>query len=325
MRIALVEPSSTNRTIISRILQNGGHEVRSFEDGPEALKALATDLRFGAVITGSELRSISGLEFVWQARLLSGPRRFLYVLFMSSLSDDAAVSEALDLGADDFISKPPSPRELYARLRAAERIAKLQSELIELAFTDPLTGLLNRRGFFEAAVPRITSPSAPISGVLVDLDFLKEINDLYGHETGDIAIRALAGVLRKQAGSIVGRVGGDEFGLLLPAYDLKAAAAWGETIRKEFAASRIKTPDGHVSLTCSVGVSELLSGESIDDLLARADLALYKAKDAGRDRVAIPPSREWVEAHHPRMQTHVARSRGRPNNPPLDEKASAAP
>jgi len=92
MRIALVEPSSTNRTIISRILQNGGHEVRSFEDGPEALKALATDLRFGAVITGSELRSISGLEFVWQARLLSGPRRFLYVLFMSSLSDEADIS-----------------------------------------------------------------------------------------------------------------------------------------------------------------------------------------------------------------------------------------
>ena len=142
MRIALAEPSHVNRTIITRLLQGGGHEVRSFEDGPEALRTLAADAQLDAVITGSELKTMSGLEFVWQARLLSGPRRFLYILFMSSLTDEEAVTEALDAGADDFIAKPPSPRELYARLRSAERIARLQGELIDLAFTDPLTGLL---------------------------------------------------------------------------------------------------------------------------------------------------------------------------------------
>ena len=87
MRIALAEPSHVNRTIITRLLQGGGHEVHSFDDGPEALRTLAADAQLDAVITGSELKTMSGLEFVWQARLLSGPRRFLYILFMSSLAD----------------------------------------------------------------------------------------------------------------------------------------------------------------------------------------------------------------------------------------------
>ena len=167
MRIALAEPSQINRTIITRLLQAGGHEVRSFEDGPEALRGLAADAQLDAVITGSELKTMSGLELVWQARLLSGPRRFLYILFMSSLTDDQAVTEALDAGADDFIAKPPSSRELYAR-----------------------------------------------------------------------------------------------------------QVAVGEAIRRRFAASHLKTPDGRVSLTCSIGVAELVSGECVDGLFAKADSTL---------------------------------------------------
>ena len=215
---------------------------------------------------------------------------------MSSLTDEEAVTEALDAGADDFIAKPPSPRELYARLRSAERIARLQGELIDLAFTDPLTGLLNWRGFFEAIAPMVENPSVPLSGMLVDLDFLKEINDLYGHQSGDAAILSLADVLRDED-RVVGRVGGDEFGLLLRGHSLKEAAVVGEAIRSQFVASHLKTPDGKVSLTCSIGVAELESGDSVDGLFAKADLALYKAKDAGRNAVETPPSEAWAQAH----------------------------
>jgi diguanylate cyclase (GGDEF)-like protein len=236
---------------------------------------------------------MSGLELVWQARLLSGPRRFLYILFMSSLTDDQAVTEALDAGADDFIAKPPSSRELYARLRSAERIARLRGELIHLAFTDPLTGLFNRRGFFEAIAPLVANTSVPTGAMLVDLDCLKEINDLYGHQSGDAAILSLADVLRDEDG-LVGRIGGDEFGLLLRAHSLKESVAVGEAIRRRFAASHLKTPDGKVSLTCSIGVAELVSGECVDGLFAKADLALYRAKDAGRNAVETPPSEAWA-------------------------------
>jgi diguanylate cyclase (GGDEF)-like protein len=323
MRIALVEPSRTNRTIVSRLLQEGGHEVRSFEDGPEALEALASDATLNAVITGSELKSISGLELVWEARLLSGPRRFLHILFMSSLRDEAAVSEALDSGADDFIAKPPSPRELRSRLRAAERIANLQSELMELAFTDPLTGVLNRRGFFEAVTPIVSDASVAFSAMLLDLDFLKEINDLYGHDTGDVAIRTLAGVLREKAG-VAGRMGGDEFALLLPAHCLKDAADLGEAIRRQFSAARLRTRDGSVSLSCSIGVAELTAGKGLDHLLAQADLALYHAKEGGRDKVSTPPSHEWIRGNA-RARNRVARSSKRPNRPPLDADTGVSP
>jgi diguanylate cyclase (GGDEF)-like protein len=250
---------------------------------------------------------MSGLELVWQARLLSGPRRFLYILFMSSLPDEKAVTEALDAGADDFIAKPPSPGELYARLRSAERIARLQGELIDLAFTDPLTGLFNRRGFFEAVAPMVATQCVPSSAMLVDLDFLKEVNDLYGHQSGDAAILSLADALREEDG-LVGRLGGDEFGLLLRGHSLNEAAAVGETIRSRFSASHLKTPDGKVSLTCSVGVAEFVSGEGVDGLFAKADRALYKAKDAGRNAVETPPSEAWAQAH-PRIRNRIARTR----------------
>ena len=153
----------------------------------------------------------------------------------------------------------------------------------------------------------VENPSFPISAMLVDLDFLKEINDLYGHQSGDAAILSLADVLRDEDG-VVGRVGGDEFGLLLRGHSLKEAAAVGEAIRSRFAASHLKTPDGKVSLTCSIGVAELVSGESVDGLFAKADLALYKAKDAGRNAVETPPSEAWVQAH-PRMRNRIARTR----------------
>ena len=307
MRIAFVEPSRTNRTIVSRLLEEGGHEVRPFEDGPQALELLRSDATVNVLITGSELKTVSGLELVWEARLLSGPRRYLHILFMSSLTDDVAVSEALDAGADDFIAKPPSPRELNSRLRAAARISSLQSELMALAFTDPLTGTLNRRGFFEASAPIVMDNSVSLAGMLIDLDFLKEINDLYGHETGDIAIRALADAIRECSSGVAGRLGGDEFGVLLPAHRLKDAVNCGEALRKKYAASRIKTPDGNVSLSCSIGVAEHALGESLDQLLAQADLALYHAKEAGRNLVAVPPSQDWIESN-PRARSRISRS-----------------
>ena len=141
---------------------------------------------------------------------------------------------------------------------------------------------------------------------MIDLDFLKEINDLYGYQSGDAAILSLADVLRDEDG-LVGRIGGDEFGLLLRAHSLKESVAVGEAIRRRFAASHLKTPDGKVSLTCSIGVAELVSGESVDELLAKADLALYKAKNA-RNAVETPPSEAWVQAH-PRVSNRIARTR----------------
>src|SRR5262245_58229260 len=123
MRVVLVDPSRTMRLFVTRLLEGGGHAVKPCSNGAEAVAALRTDLAIAAVITSTELDSdMSGLELAWETRVLAGRDRPIYVILMSSGSDKSRLGEALDSGADDFISKPPVADELYARLRAAERL-----------------------------------------------------------------------------------------------------------------------------------------------------------------------------------------------------------
>jgi two-component system cell cycle response regulator len=208
MRIALVDPSRTTRLIVTRMLEARGHDVVSFADEREALTQIKIDLRIEALITSAELTHMSGLELCWETRLLATCKRPIYVLMMSSQYDQRNLVEALNSGADDFIGKPPLAEELYARLRAAERLAAMQRELLRLATTDPLTGLCNRRGFFEQATEarRGTIPDGNLSAILLDIDNFKHINDSYGHEAGDEAIRACARAARLEE-AIAGRLG----------------------------------------------------------------------------------------------------------------------
>ncbi|HUU65792.1 MAG TPA: diguanylate cyclase [Methyloceanibacter sp.] len=287
MRIALVDPSRTTRLIVTRMLEGRDHEVVSFADEREALRQIKIDLRIDALITSAELPHMSGLELCWETRLIATHRRPIYVLMMSSQYDQRTLVEALDSAADDFIGKPPLAEELYARLRAAERIASMQRELIRLATTDPLTGLCNRRGFFEQAtqVRARTVPHGHLSAILLDIDNFKHINDSYGHDTGDEAIRACADAARLDE-AVTGRLGGDEFALLLERRTLPEAIEIAEELRRRLAARPVDTGKGHITLTWSIGVGEAPPEDSIDQLLARADAALYSAKEGGRNRVA---------------------------------------
>ncbi len=287
MRIALVDPSRTTRLIVSRMLETRGHEVVPFADEREALQQIKIDQRIDGLITSAELTHMSGLELCWETRLLATPRRPIYVLMMSSQYDQRTLVEALDSGADDFIGKPPLAEELYARLRAAERIASMQRELIRLATTDPLTGLCNRRGFFEQAmqVRERTIPDGHLSAILLDIDNFKHINDSYGHEAGDEAIRACAMAARLDE-AVAGRLGGDEFALLLEQRTLPQAIEIAEDLRRRLASRPFDTGKGRITLTWSVGVGEARPDDTVDQLLARADAALYSAKASGRNRVA---------------------------------------
>ena len=300
MRIALVEPSRTTRLIVARMLEAGGHEVAPFGDERDALARIKADPTIEALITSAELTHMSGVELCWEARLVATCRRPIYVVMMSSQYDQRSLIEALDSGADDFIGKPPLAEELYARLRAAERIASMQRELLRLATTDPLTGLCNRRGFFEQATEacaRVVPPHGSVSAIILDIDNFKQINDSYGHETGDEAIRACAKAARVQE-AVTGRLGGDEFALLLERKSLPQAIEVAEDLRVRLAQRPIDTGKGPITLTWSLGVGEGRPGDTIDQILARADVALYDAKLKGRNRVvgnsAIVPARNAI-------------------------------
>jgi diguanylate cyclase len=174
-----------------------------------------------------------------------------------------------------------------------------------------MTGLFNRRAFFEYGVElcRRSNDTERVSAILFDLDHFKEINDLYGHQTGDQAIKAIAAEACKNQ-HLVGRLGGDEICILLRGHGLSSAWEIAENLRSRVAGLRIKTPDGAVGITCSLGVSELTPGNKIDDLIRDADFALYRAKREGRDCVSTPPSPTWLE-ENPRHVCTVVRNRAR--------------
>jgi diguanylate cyclase (GGDEF)-like protein len=286
MHIVVVDPSRVVLKVIAGLLEPQGHRIYAFTDSREALVYLTDNEAVDALITSLEVQPISGFELCWQARLVAEARRPLYIIAMSSLHNTRNLGEALDSGADDFISKPPSAEELQARLRAAQRLTGLQRDLIRLAETDPLTGLLNRRAFsgrLGDATERL-GPNGTLALVLVDVDHFKAINDSYGHDVGDLAIQAVAGEIAR-AGPIAGRLGGEEFGLLLPGLDAIRATEIAQGLRQRLAALIVKAPRAPVRLTCSLGISEWSEGETIDGLMKRADIALYDAKGAGRNCV----------------------------------------
>lgn len=184
---------------------------------------------------------------------------------------------------------------------------EVTKELRTQSHTDPLSGLLNRRGFEERAQALLRGQrnGVPIGLVLADLDHFKRVNDTYGHATGDAVIAAFARHLRVTGGhgAIVGRIGGEEFAVLLPATDLSAARLFAEGVRVSFSQTGISgLPTSAKRISASFGVAEFSSGESLDILLGRADDALYQAKKNGRDSVRfsyVRPEMPYVSSITP--------------------------
>jgi diguanylate cyclase (GGDEF)-like protein len=286
MRIVLADPSRIGLKLMAKMLTDGGHEVLPFNDGAAALERLRDDDTIEVLLTSFEVPGVSGLELCWEARLIANSRHPIYVVAMSSSHDRERLIEALDSGADDFICKPPIATELFARLRAGERMTSAQRELVRLANIDSLTGLPNRRAFFEIAGDAClrNDGSTPLSLVMFDIDHFKQVNDTWGHDVGDIVLKAVAEVIRRHGGH-PGRIGGEEFAVLFEGWDLLDAYHEAERLRVDLQATTMEGAGVALSVTASLGVAEHVAGQSIDLLLKNADIALYAAKTGGRNRV----------------------------------------
>lgn len=193
----------------------------------------------------------------------------------------------------------------------------LQEELRAETVTDPLSGLLNRRGFntrLEQALSGARANRSPLALVVADLDHFKEVNDRFGHAVGDSAIVSFSSCLRQVAGSdhVAGRMGGEEFAILLRGTDIRLARLFAEGLRTSFAALDIPELPAEQTLTASFGVAMLQPGEDWENLLKRADRALYRAKAEGRDRVVVCTNGDGTRASSgetgraPLMQTRSA-------------------
>jgi two-component system, cell cycle response regulator len=297
MRIVLVDPSRAVQRIMTRLVEEGGHQVVAFSDGLEALACIAQDDDVRAVITSTQPINISGIELCAAARKLSGTRRALHVVLMSSTDDYYLAVTALDNGADDFIHKPPNPDELRARLRLADRVTSMKQQLIQHATTDVLTGLLNRRAFFDSAAEACQAAGAdkPLSAIMFDLDHFKRINDTYGHEMGDHVLAAVGGQLTMTDG-VPGRLGGEEFCVLVPGGS-EDALEWTGNLQRSIRALRFNHDGQMFGITCSFGIAEWEQGDTIDRVLRRADVAMYEAKKSGRDKIVASDTFSLTSGH----------------------------
>lgn len=208
------------------------------------------------------------------------------------------VVAGLDAGADDYMTKPSDPSELRARVAIGARIIDLETRLRTARDTDELTGLRNRNATSSAAhieLAHARRTRRELSVVLLDIDHFKQINDRYGHQTGDMALQLIGQTLTTAVRShdIVGRWGGEEFFLMLPETNLAQAALVAEHIRARIAATALTIADGStLQLTASLGVASTAHAVNykLEALLHRADIALYQAKASGRNCVRFDDS-----------------------------------
>jgi len=231
-------------------------------------------------------------------RLKADPVAFrTNIVLIASRAGLDGLAGGADAGVHDVLLEPVEPAEAVSRVRAAARAKGLRDELLEQArrleislFEDSLTGLYNRRFVMTqlgALISGARRHGRPLSVAMIDVDRFKSFNDRYGHAMGDRVLPAVAAALpdRMRAEDYLGRLGGEEFLALLPDTDEDAAGPMAERLRTTVDAVRVPTSGGMLSVTVSLGWATWEADEDVDSLVHRADEALYRAKQAGRDRV----------------------------------------
>lgn len=308
--VLIVEDDPATRAAMLHAIRALGHTCRVATDGDVACMLLG-ERRADVVISDWQMPRMTGAELCRRIRGAETGVHYTYFILVSGFHDRERMLSGMLAGADDFQRKPIDLDELEARLIAASRVVALHrrraqrertlkrdsSKFWAASRTDPLTGLGNRLRMDEelaTAWARAERYSHQYSLAIVDVDHFKQFNDSLGHLAGDDALKQVATALRSsvRAGDALYRYGGEEFLILLPEQPARDAFQAVERVRAAVMRGAIQRPEDGV-LTISAGVAELdlTTDASIEDWLARADAALYAAKNQGRNRVEIstPP------------------------------------
>ena len=271
----------------------------------EAMESVRDD-KLDLMLINAGMESYDGLRLCSEIR--SSPQaRHSSVILMVDHGDYRTIAAALDLGANDYVMRPLDENELIARMRSQMRRKCYADQLrdnvhnsLKMAVTDPLTGLYNRRyaiPHMQALMDRSDAEKSPISVGLLDIDHFKSINDNYGHGVGDEVLKEFAQRIRASVRGVdlTARIGGEEFLVVMPETSQTAASIVAERLRASIAAKPFKVSHevGAIDVTVSIGVS---TGHNPDEkpeaLLERSDVALYRSKNAGRNRVTLSEAEE---------------------------------
>lgn len=293
--VLLVEDSPTISNFLSEILRNMGLTVTTLANAEDAFE-IFRKRKFDIVISDVELEGdLTGLGLVRAIRRLDEPFCRVPFLAISGTTSKERQFDVIGYGANDFVAKPVTPKELEVRVhnmvkhkQLFDQVEAQRDHLRRLALTDQLTGLFNRHYMSEVGSRRMTEAmkyGIPVSLLLLDLDHFKKINDTMGHDVGDIVLFETAKVIREccLSGDIASRAGGEEFCVTLINRDRTNAIGFAENLLKKIEAS---LPEG-IFVTGSIGLATVTKGMIVDfkTLFKAADEAMYKAKSGGRNRV----------------------------------------
>ena len=303
-RILVVDDHPDNVEIIDARLSSRGYHIESASNGEEALARVLENPPH-LILLDVMMPVMDGFEVSRRIKQ-DDSLPYIPIILVTARGETEDKVEGLDAGADDYLTKPINFPELEARVRSMLRIKKLQDELDsknqqlevaneqlkQLSITDGLTGLFNHRHVHELLheeYERSKRTGDAMAVVMLDLDRFKDLNDTHGHPTGDVVLAETARILRDGAREIdmIGRYGGEEFIAILPDADESAALQFADRVRKQVEEHPYRNDGKEIRGTVSGGAAgaRALEIEQPDELIKQADLALYEAKNSGRNRV----------------------------------------
>jgi PleD family two-component response regulator len=265
MKVLVAEDNGTMRIMVAGVLARWGHQAVTAADGEEAWRIMQQPDAPRIAILDWEMPGIDGVEVCRRLRAReSEGANYTYAILLTSHSEKNEIISGIEAGADDYVVKPFNQHELRARVRTGSRIIELQMELLQskeeyrrLSRTDPLTGCLNRRAILDRVAEKmqLAKNEGTMIGVsMMDLDHFKHVNDAHGHAAGD---------------------------MILCEFVTRLGAIMRSLIEEE----PFQTTENNLSITVSIGVTATAGNETVDAAIARADRALYAAKESGRNRV----------------------------------------
>lgn len=288
--VLVVDDVPSARSMLADLLRVQKFQVYEAATGYQALDILARQPHIELVITDYHMPDMDGYELTRRIRREHNSDR-LRIIGISSSADRLLSASFLKGGANDFVYRPYVVEELQCRIQHnIETLAQLR-QLRVAAFSDYLTGLPNRRYFFDEGPAQVAGRLERREAcciAMLDIDHFKKLNDTYGHEIGDRVLQAVGAKLARRlegSGHLLARLGGEEFSVLMLGLDVEAGAALCETLRADIESLRVALDDQDLNVTISIGLAEIAGRESFSNYLAAADQLLYLAKSYGRNRV----------------------------------------
>ncbi len=283
-KVLVADDSATSRTMMRQMLARLLYQVIEVEDGQQAYELLINDRDIKLLMTDYAMPVMDGFELAKKIRSKRG-RDELAIIGISGSGSQSLSAKFIKHGANDFLTKPFLPEEFHCRVMQTMEQISLIETIKDAANRDYLTGLYNRRYFYSYAQQYLENNNQATCLALLDIDHFKQINDTYGHQAGDDVLVELSEHLQAYfSDMLMARVGGEEFALLMPNCAMEQAFEMLDNFRFKLSSTQIDAGEHLISVTVSIGVSEYL-GDSLQDLINHADIALYDAKGGGRNQV----------------------------------------